>query len=321
MNTPTKLGAYVLGLAAVFAGAVGVGHVADPASAKTSTPTGERPDGHGEHGTTAGAPEAAPVSGGLQVSQDGYTLVPQTTTVPPDEKTDFTFTINGRDGRPVTRFATIHGKQVHLIVVRRDLSGFQHLHPTENGGGVWSVPLTLPDPGAYRLFTDIRPEGAAKQLTLGVDVTAPGDYRPEGLPKAEQTARVDGYEVKLNGALVPGRTSRLTLSVSKDGRPVTDLEPYLEAYGHLVALRSGDLAYLHVHPDGAPDDGRTRPGPEITFYAEVPSSGAYRLYLDFQHEGKVRTAEFTAVAGQGGAPTTPPEPAGPQEPAGHGHGH
>jgi hypothetical protein len=88
----------------------------------------------------------------------------------------------------------------------------------------------------------------------------------------------------------------VTLRVSRDGKAVTDLQPYLGAYGHLVALRDGDLAYLHVHPDGEPGDGRTAAGPDVTFYAEVPSGGAYRLYLDFQHAGKVHTAEFTAVA-------------------------
>jgi hypothetical protein len=95
--------------------------------------------------------------------------------------------------------------------------------------------------------------------------------------------------------------------VSKDGRPVTDLQPYLGAYGHLVALRDGDLAYLHVHPDGTPGDGRTAAGPEIVFHAEVPSAGSYRLYLDFQHAGVVRTAEFTAIAGPP-APAAPPAP-------------
>ncbi|MGH3388697.1 MAG: hypothetical protein ACRDOO_07450, partial [Actinomadura sp.] len=260
-------------------------------------------------GSRAGAPAAgtsgaggARVPGGLQVSQGGYTLAPQATTVPAGEERDFRFTVNGPDGRTVTRYTTLHGKKLHFIVARRDLSGFQHLHPAEVGGGVWSVPLTLPDAGVYRVFTDVRPEGAAQQLTLGADVTAPGDYRPRALPKAERTTRVDGYEVTLTGALEPGRTSGLTLSVRRDGRPVTDLQPYLEAYGHLVALRGGDLAYLHVHPDGEPGDGRTRPGPDITFAVEVPSAGTYRLYLDFQHEGKVRTAEFTAVAGTAAAP-------------------
>ena len=115
----------------------------------------------------------------------------------------------------------------------------------------------------------------------------------------------------LAGELVPGRESELTLSVSRDGQHVTDLQPYLAAYGHLVALRDGDLAYLHVHPAGEPGDGTTAPGPDITFHATAPSGGDYRLFLDFQHGDVVRTAEFTARAGDpapattgGGVPTT-----------------
>ncbi|MDG9427141.1 hypothetical protein OLF90_10715, partial [Streptococcus pneumoniae] len=68
------------------------------------------------------------------------------------------------------------------------------------------------------------------------------------------------------------------------------------AYGHLVALRTSDLAYLHVHPDGYPGDGVTPAGPAITFYANMPSAEDYRLFLDFKHGGVVRTAEFTLTA-------------------------
>jgi hypothetical protein len=93
-----------------------------------------------------------------------------------------------------------------------------------------------------------------------------------------------------------------------------------------VALRQGDLAYLHVHPDGAPGDGRTAAGPAVTFYAEVPSAGSYRLYLDFRHGDAVHTAEFTVVAGDPGAPATtvPAATTAPTADAGHGepgHGH
>ncbi|MQY05210.1 hypothetical protein [Actinomadura macrotermitis] len=315
MNTASKLGAYALGLAVVFGGAVGIGNVTGPVGA-----TADSGGGHSSHGA---APKAeaggAPVPGGLQISQDGYTLSPKTTTVKAGEPTDFRFAINGPDGKPVTRFEPLHGKRLHLIVARRDLSGFQHLHPAEGADGTWTIPLTLRDPGAYRFFTDIKPAGAKKQLTLGADVTAPGDYTPAALPQAGQVAKVDGYEVKLDGALVPGRSSKLTLTVSKDGSPVTDLEPYLEAYGHLVALRDGDLAYLHVHPDGEPGDGRTKPGPGITFYAEVPSPGAYRLYLDFQHKGKVRTAEFTAVTAGVSVPAGKPAGEPADDHGAHGH--
>jgi hypothetical protein len=195
-------------------------------------------------------------------------------------------------------------------VVRRDLSGFQHVHPTRSDDGLWSVPLTVRDPGQYRVFADFQPAGREKGLTLGVDVPVAGTYRAAPLPAPATTAEVDGYRVELAGTLQPGASSRLTLTVTRDGRPVTDLEPYLGAYGHLVALRDGDLAYLHVHPD----ETKTA-GPDVTFHAEVPSAGAYRLYLDFQHGGKVRTAEFTALAGNAQLPAQPGHDATP-----HTHG-
>ena len=115
---------------------------------------------------------------------------------------------------------------------------------------------------------------------------------------------------QLSGELVPGAVSPLTLTVRRDGRAVTDLQPYLGAYGHLVALRTGDLAYLHVHPDGSPTAG-----PEIRFAAEVPGAGTYRLYLDFRHGDVVRTAEFTVPTT--GAATAAPRPAHEDDGAGH----
>jgi hypothetical protein len=99
---------------------------------------------------------------------------------------------------------------------------------------------------------------------------------------------------KLAGPAAARSASGLGLRISRGGVPVKDLEPYLGARGHLVALRQGDLAYLHVHPDEMPEGGGA--GPRIGFTAEVPTQGAYRLYLDFQHGGAVHTAEFTAVA-------------------------
>ncbi|MGS2646761.1 hypothetical protein [Streptosporangium sp. G12] len=333
MNGAIKVGAYALGLAVLFGGALGAGRLAGPVgsaaaerSPGTGTERGADQDagagadhgGHQETGQGAGretaAAKAPAVPAGLQVSQGGYMLMPETDEVKAGKRTDFRFTVIGPDGSPVTGFTTQHDKKLHFIVVRRDLTGFQHLHPTQLGGGVWSVPLELPDAGEYRAFADFAPEGA-QPLTLGMDLSVAGDYRPEPPAVPAGTAKVGDYTVTLKGDLIPGRTSMLTLSIAKDGEPVTDLQPYLAAYGHLVALRDGDLAYLHVHPDGAPGDGRSAPGPDITFYAEVPSAGTYGLYLDFKHAGTVRTAVFTAA-------TSPdPEGGGATAPSGDGHGH
>ena len=291
MRTSIKVGGFGLGLTAIFAAALGVGGAVGPSGPPA-------PAGHdaGNH-ETAAAPGAAEIPGGLQVAEDGYQLTPITTGLSTATTGPFTFRITGPDGEPVTAYTPTHDKDLHLIVVRRDLSGFQHLHPQMAGDGTWAVPLTVATAGQYRIFADFQPAARTEPLTLGVDLPAAGVYGPEPLPAPSRTATVDGYTVTLAGDLRPGAVSKLTLTVTRAGTPVTDLQPYLAAYGHLVALRDGDLAYLHVHPDGAPGDGRTAAGPDITFYAQVPSTGAYRLFLDFQHAGTVRTAAFTALTG------------------------
>ena len=286
MNAPFRLGVFALGLAAVFGAALGAGKLTGPIAA-ADEPRAE----HGKMGGDMGHDSAEHTPGGLQVSERGYTL----TTVPAKDG-EFAFRIAGPHGRTVTRFATEHDKRMHLIVVRRDLSGFRHVHPVMDADGTWRVASPFGGPGTYRAFADFTPAGGPS-LTLGTDTEVAGEITPRPLPGPSTTDKVDGYTVTLNGRLTAARSSRLTLTVERDGRPVTDLRPYLGAYGHLVALRQGDLAYLHVHPDGAPGDGRTRPGPAITFHAEVPSAGTYRLYLDFRHNGRVHTAEFTAEGG------------------------
>jgi hypothetical protein len=309
MRTTVKLTAYAMGLVAVFGATLGVGSlVGHP---------GPAPVTHGEGSHAPEPSTAAEVPGGLQVAQDGYRLVP-VTGLAVGAAEPFRFRVLGPDGEPLTKYTMNHDKDLHLIVVRRDLSGFQHVHPALRADGTWEVPFAVAAPGQYRVFADFQPAGRAEGLTLGVDVAVPGDYQPRALPAPVRTTEVDGYTVTLAGDLAPGGSSKLTLSVRKDGAPVTDLQPYLAAYGHLVALREGDLAYLHVHPDGAPGDGRTAAGPDIVFHAEVPSAGAYRLFLDFQHGGTVRTAEFTLTAGPS---AQPPSSAAVPSASGHGHTH
>jgi hypothetical protein len=295
MNAPAKLAAFGAILALVFAGAYAAGAAVGP----PPRATGEPAAGHGalaaggRHGEAAASGADEP--GGLASSAGGYTLVPATTALTPGRPGQLAFRVTGPDGAATTAFEVEHDKRMHLIVVRRDTSGFQHLHPTMDPDGTWRVPLSVAAGGAYRAFADFTPAGGPP-TTLGVDLLAAGRFDPVTHRPSRQVT-VDGYQVGLAGGLVPGRASTLTLTVGRDGQPVTDLEPYLAAYGHLVALREGDLAYLHVHPEGAPGDGHTRAGPEIVFTTRVPSAGTYRLFLDFRHGGRVHTAAFTVAAG------------------------
>lgn len=273
-RTGYKVALYGVALAVVFGGTwvagAAVGPNETPAAAQEMTHGDEPAHGGGGHESASSA-----VPPGLSVSENGYTL-----RLRPDSA--LSFDIAGPDGKPVTKFAVEHEKRLHLVVARRDGSRFRHVHPEMAADGTWSVPLSLPDAGSYRVFADFRPEGGP-QTTLGADVEVPGDYRPE-THAVSRTFSVDGYEVTLDGELKTGEASTVTVAISKDGRPVTDLQDYLGAKGHLVALRAADLAYLHVHPED---------GDRVRFAVEVPTAGKYRLFLDFRHGGVVRTAEFT----------------------------
>ncbi|MBE4741094.1 MULTISPECIES: hypothetical protein [Streptomyces] len=319
MNTGLRITAFAAALAATFGAAYGVGKGVEPVV--SSDTAGSEPARHDDHteespdpGKDSGAHASAP-AGGLQISEGGYTLDLRTPSVTAGDRADLRFVIRDAAGRAVTAYQREHDKELHLILASRDLLTYRHLHPTRAADGTWSTPVDLPEAGDYRVFADFTPAGDdAENLTLGADLAASGTYKPHKLPAQDTTAEVNGYDVELDGGLRPGAASELKLKVSRDGRPVTDLQPYLGAYGHLVALRSGDLAYLHVHPNGEPGDGTTEPGPDISFTATAPSAGTYRLFLDFKHDGEVHTATFTVHAGEAAEPGPAQEP-----PAGHTH--
>jgi hypothetical protein len=273
MNTREKLGVYGVVLAAIFAGSFGAGRVIDPIGLSNAEPV--------SHAAAMSAGSDLP---GLAAAVDGRALVPATDTATAAQPTRYSFTINGEDG-VVTEFDIEHTKAMHLIVVRRDFVGFVHDHPTMAPDGTWSTTLTLNHPGAYRVFADFVVDG--EKTTLGADLFVAGDFEPTPLPAPLETSDVDGgYQVELAGEALAGKESTLEFNVRRDGTLVTDIPDYLGAKGHLVALRDGDLAYLHVHAD----EDRLR------FEAEFPTAGSYRLFLQFDHGGQIRTAQFTIHA-------------------------
>ncbi|MBB1253852.1 hypothetical protein H3146_10825 [Streptomyces sp. OF3] len=319
MRTGLRITAFAAALAATFGVAYGAGAGVDPLN---TTPAAESPHGgedpHAAPGTD-GPPSASEPLGALSVTDGGYTLDLDTPRLAAGERGELRFTVRDGRGRPVTDYHVEHEKELHLILLSRDLATYRHLHPERAADGTWSTDVRLPRAGDHRLVADFRPKaGDAAPRTLGADLAVSGDYRPRPLAKPSATATVDEYAVSLDGALTPGRPGELRLRISRDGRPVTDLEPYLGAYGHLVAVRAGDLGYLHVHPGGEAGAGKARPGPDVTFTATAPSAGTYRLFLDFQHEGEVRTASLTLDVPPAKGSATP-APAGRPDDAGHDH--
>jgi hypothetical protein len=152
--------------------------------------------------------------------------------------------------------------------------------------GTWSVALRLDQAGSYRLYADFVHDGAARMLAADLRVDGPAELAP--LPAPAPLAVSDaGDDVRLDAdvPLRAGRETTLRFAITRDGRPLA-LAPYLGAGGHLVALREGDLAFLHVHP--VEDRNGT-----VAFATTFPTAGRYRLFLQVRHAEQVRTAAFT----------------------------
>lgn len=243
---------------------------------------GDGPAGHEAAGAGHGSGhESTPVRG-LAVADHGLRLVVVDRELPLGAAAALRFRIVDAEGDPVRRFDVLHTKRMHLILARRDLTGFQHLHPRLDGDGTWTAPVRIDAPGSYRVFADFSHEGEA--ATLAADLAVDGDAELQPLPAPSPTATSDGgYDVKLLSAPSrAGAETELRFVVTRDGHPVAT-EPYLGAGGHLVALREGDLAFLHVHPVGD----------SLAFAATFPTAGGYRLFLQFKVDGRVETVAFT----------------------------
>lgn len=235
---------------------------------------------------------------GLSESEDGYRLTSKDSTLPSGKQAAYGFTVTGPDGKAVTDFAVDQTKRMHFYVIRSDLTGFQHVHPNMAADGTWSGDLSSLTAGSWRVFASFTPntgKGKGTDFVLSRAVKVPGDAAKTPLPAPATSTQVDGYTVTVKGEPMAGMAHSLTVSIGKDGKPVTDLEPYLDTYAHLTAFHEGDAALAHLHPTTkvTGDNG----GPDLSFHAELPTSGNWRLFLQFQTGGKLHTAALTLRVG------------------------
>lgn len=265
---------------------------------------------HGSKSSASSSSSASPSTGdmpgmghmasgnGLSDSQDGYRLTSKDATLPSGKQAAYRFTVTGPDGKPLTDFAVDQTKRMHFYAIRSDLTGFQHVHPTMAADGTWSADLSSLTPGSWRMFASLTPNtgtGKGKDFVLSRTVTVPGDAAKTPLPAPATSTQVDGYTVTVKGEPMAGMAHPLTVSIAKGGKPVTDLQPYLGTYAHLTAFHEGDAAFAHLHPTTkvSGDNG----GPDLSFHAELPTSGNWRLFLQFQTGGKLHTAALTLRVG------------------------
>ena len=195
-------------------------------------------------------------------------------------------------GAPVPSFARVHERLVHLFIISRSLDDFAHVHPESIGAGTFELEHDAA-PGEYMLIADFLPHGGVSQIVQRAIVT-PGYTGPLMAPVPDPPAGpaeriVDGVRIAMDaGELAPRKPAglRFTVTEALSGYPVTDLEPFLGAPAHLLIVRTDLTEAIHGHPDE--DDT----GSIVSFDPLMPTSGTYKLWVQFQRKGKVLTAPF-----------------------------
>ncbi|MBI4885332.1 MAG: hypothetical protein HY826_14890 [Actinobacteria bacterium] len=285
MRVGNKLGLFAIAVAVAFGAAAAVGAALGPIDVGASS-------SHASMSSVSPAGEGNGLSG-LSASADGYRLVANSDAISAGEPSTLTFRIENSNGSTTTDFEILHDRRMHLIVLSRNLVDYLHLHPTDDASGLWTVDVPALAAGSYRIYADFQPRGS-QRLTLASDLLLPGLVEFGDLPAPAPVSEVAGLSVALSGEPATGE-SDLTFDVSRDGTAIVT-DRYLGAAGHLVAIRTDDLGFLHVHPL-AGDAGPVR------FALELPTPGVYRLFFDFSVEGDVHTASFTIEVAAGESET------------------
>ena len=149
---------------------------------------------HGGHGGSGATADDAALPG-LASTVDGYSIEPTASTLTAGGRVPFAFRVTDPAGQLVTRYTEAHEKDLHLIVVRRDLSGFQHVHQVLSADGTWTVDLDLARGGSHHAYADVVPTGLGHSVVLGTDLDVAGDYAPVALPAPATATTVDDYDV------------------------------------------------------------------------------------------------------------------------------
>lgn len=218
------------------------------------------------------------------------------------------FSIINQKGEQQKEFDVVHEKKMHVIIVRKDRSNFQHVHPEfDQSKGIFTLrSLDIPKDGEYRMFADFTSPNAKRDdmgmkesTTLYEDVVV-GDtskYQAEEIDGAKLKSSANGLDTSIfeggndggGSGYSPGVANSIAISVDKDGEPFKQLESYMGSLGHMVAL-GPNLEFINAHPQT--DDIANQVG-VISFSVNFPKEGIYKLYLQTQAKGQVINNDYT----------------------------
>ncbi|MBZ4191866.1 hypothetical protein [Niabella beijingensis] len=195
-----------------------------------------------------------------------------------------------------------HEAAFHLIVLDASLSWFRHLHPELQPDGSYRIAVTFPYGGSYLLYADYQPEGFSPivdkiVLEVGGAVGTPPEAAGEQLTAVTGalTARIEP-----DAPLQTGAATLLPISILREGSRLSaaDITPYLGAVAHVILIHKTDRDFLHIHPE---------PGVKIPVigHTQFDKPGIYRMWVQFNVDGVLHTADFTLDVKEGNHAAAP----------------
>lgn len=213
----------------------------------------------------------------------------------------FTFRYVDKDGQPVTDFEVVHEEKLHLFFVSDDLAHYDHVHPVLDAAtGTFTWEQTFAVAGAYGIYSDFKSTRLGATL-VRTPLTVPGEATAKvALTVDTVMERSEGETtVKLEATPNPieaGGDVMLKYTLSTAAGPVTDVEPYLGAMGHLFIIHEDLVTLAHAHPKGPEPTKDMRGGPVVEFHTVLPKAGKYKAWVQFQRQGRLYTMPWVVEA-------------------------
>lgn len=208
----------------------------------------------------------------------------------------FLFNRFNGEGIGEDQLLTVHTEKMHVLIIDPTLTDYQHLHPKPGKKpGEYTVEFTPHTSNAYRIWLDITPQDRVQQYVI-TDLPGANKQNPPVVKTLSMNSVVEDYHFKLsfNKPLKVGESALGTVMITdKNGKDVTQLEPIMEAFAHIVAFDEDYKTILHIHPMGPePKDLSARGGPRIDFHMTPSASGFVKIFVQVKIQGKELFAPF-----------------------------
>ncbi|GAA0599296.1 hypothetical protein GCM10009534_37200 [Kribbella sandramycini] len=210
---------------------------------------------------------------------------------------------DGNTGRPVDDVVAHHAALMHLVLTDQAGNEFRHAHPVRTGPGVYAIEHTARTPGRWFVHAEFERADSGSQLVTG-------SFSVSGRPLS--AVKPTPAEVRLETTrAVAGRPITVTARVSVDGKPASDLQPWLGMAGHLVIRDRSGAYFGHVHeltsmaaaqgrdPAAVPDETVAAEGPDLRFTFSVPTPGRYVAWVQFARGFRIHTVPFQITVSEG----------------------